>query len=346
MVGSISVTAEVDETAGALPAPHLISIVIPVYQGEKTLAALLQEIDPLRTPFVTESGHLAVVHEVVLVFDHGPDDSARVIRQLTEQYSYVRAVWLSKNYGQHAATLAGMASAGGEWIATIDEDGQHDPKAIATLLDTAMAEQASIVYAKPTNAAPHGFLRNISSKGAKWILAHLFVGSRAPEYQSFRLVVGDVGRSVAAYAGSNVYLDVALSWVAGSPAVAPVALRDEGDRRSGYSTRRLLSHFWRMVLTSGTRGLRVVSGIGTVFAIVGLVLTVWVIVSRLFGHDVPEGWASTIIVVLFSSGAILFALGVIAEYVGVSVNMALGKPAYLVVSDPANGPLGRPALRK
>lgn len=324
------------------PATHLVSIVIPVYGGERTLPALLDEIDVLRSPQLSPAGHPWVVHEVLLVDDRGRDGSARVMRELAERFSYVRTIWLSRNFGQHAATLAGMASSGGDWIATIDEDGQHDPADIAALLDAAMVAQASVTYAEPTNPAPHTAFRNITSKLAKRVLATLFAGSKsATEFHSFRLVLGDVGRSVAAYAGSNVYLDVALGWVATPHATAPLALRDEGGRRSGYSTRRLFSHFWRMVLTSGTRGLRIVSAIGVAFAVVGVGLGIWVVVSKLVGHDVPEGWASTIIIVLFSTGAILFALGVIAEYIGVAVNMALGRPSYLIVSDPERGPLGR-----
>ena len=325
--------------------PHQVSIVIPVYQGEQTLEGLLEEIDSLRAVSLSPGGRAFRVHEVVLVHDHGPDRSAEVIRRLAAKYDYVFPVWLSRNYGQHPATLAGMASSGGEWIATIDEDGQHNPVDIANLLDVAMDEQAAVVYADPQNPAPHGPLRNASSKGAKWLLSRVFAGAQSTTYQSFRLILGDVGRSVAAYAGSGVYLDVALSWVAGKPAQAPTMLRSEG-RRSGYSYRRLFSHFWRMVVSSGTRGLRLVSFLGVVFAIFGIGIAIWVLISRFGGHAVPEGWASTVMIVLLSSGATLFALGVIAEYIGVAVNMAMGKPPYLIVGDSADGPLGRDALRR
>lgn len=321
--------------------PHVVSIVIPVYGGARTLPGVLAEIVPLTQATTTPDGNEFVVDEVVLVYDNGRDESPEVIRALADEHPFVRPVWLSRNYGQHAATLAGMASTGGEWIVTLDEDGQHDPADIAVLLDTAMREQAPLVYAKPLNKPSHGFLRNTASRGAKWVLTKLFAGSNAPDYQSFRLVLGSIGRGVAAYSGSGVYLDVALGWVAPPAATAPIMLRDEGDRVSGYSTRRLISHFWRMVLTSGTRGLRFVSLLGVVFALLGVALTLWVIVSRLIGSEVPEGWASTIVIVLLSSGAILVSLGIIAEYVGVSVNMSLGKPPYLIVGDPKNGPLGR-----
>jgi undecaprenyl-phosphate 4-deoxy-4-formamido-L-arabinose transferase len=298
-------------------------------------------------PRVTPAGNRYVVSEVLLVFDHGPDDSAGVIRALAERHETVRGVWLSRNFGQHPATLAGMASAGGDWVVTMDEDGQHDPRAIADLLDTAMTNQSTLVYALPSNKAPHGFIRNAASKGAKKVVSALLSSKDAPNYQSFRLVTGEVARSVAAYAGNAVYLDVALGWIASNVSTCAVALREEGDRQSGYHFRSLLSHFWRMVISSGTRGLRMVSLIGAIFALAGIGLAIYLLIAYLTGHGAgQQGWTSTMIVILISAGAILFSLGVIAEYVGVNVNMAMGKPAYLIVSDPAAGPLGRARIEE
>ena len=321
---------------------NTVSVVIPVYGGERTLAGVVDEIARMTETVRTPDGYLVRVVETILVYDNGRDDSPRVMRDLAETYPWVRPVWLSRNYGQHAATLAGMASSGGEWVVTLDEDGQHDPAYILSLLDTAMRDNAALVYAKPTNPAPHGLIRNAASKTAKWMLTKFFGNVNAPDYQSYRLMLGSVARSVAAYAGANVYLDVALGWIVGRSTTSPVHLRSEGDeRQSGYSRRRLLSHFWRMVLSNGTRGLRIVSFLGVLFAAVGVALTIFILISHLFGDNAPAGWASTIIIVTVTTGAILFSLGVIAEYVGISVNMAMGKPPYLITSDPAHGPLGR-----
>lgn len=321
--------------------PHEVSIVIPVYGGERTLPGLLAEIEPLTDITPTPDGYLFRVVEVLLVYDNGNDDSPHVMREAAERYDWVRPIWLSRNFGQHAATLAGMASSGGEWIVTLDEDGQHDPADIGVLLDAAMRTRSGVVYAKPVNKPSHGFLRNTASRGAKWLLTRLSADSNAPDYQSYRLILGSLGRGLAAYSGAGVYLDVALGWVAPKPATAPIRLRDEGERRSGYTARRLFSHFWRLVITSGTRGLRLVSFLGFVFGVVGLVIALYILIARLTGTDVPEGWASTIVVMLLGSGAILVSLGIIAEYIGVSVNMSLGKPPYLITADPEMGPLGR-----
>lgn len=319
---------------------HRISVVIPVYQGAATLRSVIAEVSPLVEGFTTPAGHAARVDEVVLAFDRGPDGSDVVIRELAEEHTWIKPVWLSRNFGQHAATLAGIASSGGDWVVTMDEDGQHDPAYVATLLDVALAQAADLVYAEPVNRPPHGFVRNSASKTSKRLLESVFGGGKASQFNSYRLILGEIARSVAAYAGNGVYLDVALGWVAANVVTAPVMLREEGDRRSGYSYRRLFAHFWRMILTSGTRGLRLVTGVGVLFFIGGILFALYLVVVRFAAGDIPEGWTSQMVLTALGFGVILVSLGIIAEYLGVAVNAALGKPAYLIVRDPAAGPLG------
>ena len=318
---------------------HRISVVIPVYQGEKTLASVIQEISPLTSGFTTSDGHLARVDEVVLANDRGPDRSDVVIRALAEEHRWIKPVWLSRNYGQHAATLAGIASSGGDWVVTLDEDGQHDPAFIGTLLDAALDRSADLVYASPLNRPPHGFVRNAASKLSKRLLESVFGGGNASQFNSYRLILGEIARSVAAYAGTGVYLDVALSWVSSRTVAAPVVLREE-DRRSGYSYKRLFAHFWRMILTSGTRGLRLVTATGVAFFVGGILFAIYLLIMRFAAGDIPEGWTSQMVLTALGIGVILVSLGIIAEYLGVAVNAALGRPAYLIVRDPAAGPLG------
>jgi len=330
-----------DSMAAPGQGPHRISIVIPVYQGEHTLGALVEEIALLTVPTPTAGGHELQVIELLLVNDQGPDRSDQVIRELAAKYDFIRPVWLSRNFGQHAATLAGMASSSGDWIVTMDEDGQHNPAEIGDFLDVALKQGVQLVYADPVNPPPHNPMRNGSSRLAKWVFSTFLTGKTESTFQSYRLVLGEIGRSVAAYSGSGVYLDVAMGWVSGPAAACPVRLRDEGGRPSGYSTAALLSHFVHLVLSSGTRALRMVSALGVLFGAGGLCFALYLLIVRFTTNTIPQGWTSTMVVVLVSTGAILFSLGVIAEYLGVVVNMAMGKPLYLIVGDPQDGPLGR-----
>jgi undecaprenyl-phosphate 4-deoxy-4-formamido-L-arabinose transferase len=317
---------------------HDLAIVVPVYQGERTLAALVGEIAPLALGATTPGGRAFRVSELLLVHDGARDASASVMEALGEKHPFLRLIWLSRNFGQHPATLAGMASTAADWVVTLDEDGQQDPRDIARLLDAALDQDALLVYAEPVDRPPHGALRNLASRAAKAASTRLLGGSNIGAFNSYRLIRGDVARGVAAYCGANVYLDVALSWVVPGACHCPVKLRAERSRPSGYSLRRLLSHFWQLVLTSGTRPLRLISLMGGGSILLGVAISGWVLWGRL-AHQVPvPGWTSMIIVVCVSSGLVLFALGIIAEYLGVAVSMAMGKPPYLIVARPSGQP--------
>ncbi|MGA7077474.1 MAG: glycosyltransferase [Terriglobales bacterium] len=319
--------------------PFEVSVVVPVYQGERTLEALADEIAPLTVPQMTPGGRRFRIVELLLVHDGAMDRSADVMRGLCSRHPFVRMIWLSRNYGQHPATLAGMASTVAEWVVTLDEDGQQDPQDIGRMLEVALDNRARLVYARPTNSPPHGFLRNKLSEITKWLSSRLLGGSLGA-FNSFRLIEGEVARGVAAYCGANVYLDVALSWVIGKARHCPVALRTERGRPSGYTPMRLLRHFWQLVLTAGTLPLRFIAVLGSTSILFAVVMSSFEAWQRVH-HKIPvQGWTSMFIVTCLFGGVILVSLGIIAEYLGVAVSMAMGKPAYLIVSRPAED-LGR-----
>ncbi|RYZ04955.1 MAG: glycosyltransferase [Myxococcales bacterium] len=315
------------------PAVYEVSLVVPVYQGERTLGALVSEVVPLTTPHRTPKGRMFRISELLLVHDGAVDGSAGVIKALSQEHDFVRPLWLSRNFGQHPATLAGMASTVGTWVATLDEDGQQDPRDVGALLDTALDESSRLVYASPKNPPPHGALRNAASKLAKWVAVRLLavpIGA----FNSFRLIEGEVARGVAAYCGANVYLDVALSWVVGKASHCKVMLREERGRRSGYTLQRLLRHFWQLVITSGTRPLRFISLLGMI-AVVGSFAFSGISIYQRLQHQIPiPGWTSTIVVICLLAGLTLISLGIVAEYLAFAVGMAMGRPAYLIVSRP------------
>ena len=105
------------------PAEHTLAVVVPVYHGEHTLQPLIAELAQLTLRQWTPAGHAYRVTEVLLVHDCGPDRSDETIRCLAANHGFVLPVWLSRNFGQHAATLAGMASTTADWVVTMDEDG-------------------------------------------------------------------------------------------------------------------------------------------------------------------------------------------------------------------------------
>ena len=342
MLVSESAEREVDSLNEKI---HSVSVVIPVYNGGNTLPGLLAEIEALTVALRSPGGNFFTVSEVLLVWDGGSPQSAAALRELGSKYSWARPIWLSRNFGQHAATLAGMSSTSGEWVVTLDEDGQHDPAYIGQLLDCALDEHVQLVYAAPTNGRPHGFLRNVGSASARWMFNRLVGESEIDQFHSYRLMLGEVARGTAAYTGPGVYLDVALSWVVATSSTTPVPMRTEGREASNYSFKKLLAHFGRLVISSGTRPLAIVSVIGFVFFMLGIIFSLWVLFQRFFTDSVPQGWTSSFVATLVVGGLTLLSLGVIAQYLRTAVNMSLGKPLYVVVEDPTTHFPQNPATR-
>ncbi|MEQ1601759.1 MAG: glycosyltransferase [Methylophilaceae bacterium] len=320
---------------------HRISIVIPVYAGEHTLPTLIAEIEPLTLPQTTPNDNSFIICEVLLAHDCGPDRSDKTLETLSAQYPFVQPVWLSRNYGQHAATMAGMASATGDWVVTMDEDGQQNPTDIGSMLDSAISSSLQLVYAQPINPPPHGWLRNILSKTAKEISTRMLGNRTIGRFNSFRLVDGEIARTLAAYCGNGVYLDVGLFWIAGRIGHCPVLLRNELGRPSGYSYLKLIGHFWSLILTTGTRPLRLITVLGFSSIVLAFAIAAYALYGKFYGQVPVQGWASLLIVVSFFSGSILAALGVIAEYLAVTMGIVMGKPLYVVSTKPT-----RPAIRK
>ena len=253
----------------APPVSQTLSVVIPVYRAGPALEATCREILEVCTDVSPVPTVAVRLEELILVCDNPglPDDVLAHLAGLADLDERVRVVWLSRNFGQHPATVAGIVSTNGDWVVTMDEDGQHDPAFIRDMLATAGRNRTPLVYAAPTNARPHGAMRNAGS----WVSGRVArsVSGVPVRFHSFRLLEGGLARSACAYAGENVFLDVALAWTCGTPSACPVQLRQESVP-SAYSYRRLLSHFWRLVVSSGTRPLRAIAAAGLLVAVSGL----------------------------------------------------------------------------
>ena len=152
---------------------------------------------------------------------------------------------------------------------------------------------------------------------------------------------GEIARTLAAYCGNGVYLDVGLFWITQRVGHCPVTLRNELGRPSGYSYLKLFGHFWNLILTTGTRPLRLITLMGFCSVVLAFAIAAYALYGKLTGEIAVEGWASLLMVVAFFSGGILTALGVIAEYLAVTMGIVMGKPLYVVSTKPT-----RPSVLK
>lgn len=307
-----------------------LSVVIPVFRAGGALADAVSEALAVLDRFELTPGAVVELVELILVCDNpalSVSDRAAVCA-LENVDPRVRTLWLSRNFGQHPATIAGIVSTNGDWVVTMDEDGQHDPHQVAEMLATAARMSTPLVYASPTNVRPHGRIRNAGSKLTR-TLFRVLSGAKA-DFHSFRLIEGSVARSACAYVGDGVYFDVAMAWSCGSAAACPMPMRERDAGPSSYNYRKLASHFWRMVLTTGARPLRLVAVAGLLVAFLGVLVAGIVVQRRLSGDfSTAPGWTSLMVAQLLIGGGLLITLAVLSEYVSFAVRNSIGKPLYV-----------------
>ncbi len=313
----------------ALP-PQTVCVVVPVYRGAKTLSSLVEEINALTSQHKTAEGVIFNVTEIVLVWDGAVDDSASVMERLAKENSFVRTVWLSRNFGQHAATLAGIAGSTADWVVTLDEDGQHNPADIPELLEQALESNQQLVYGMAANTAPHGFVRNTGSKVAHWAFSRLTGDKAFNRFSSFRLIRGDIARSLAAFCGNGVYLDAALNWVAAESGTVSVVLRQEGRPASSYNLSKLVEHFSRLIFCSKKTPLRLVLAMGVFTVLLSFGLAGYALFQKYAGNVPVQGWTSLFILISFFFGILMLAIGILAEYIGLILSLSMGKPLFLI----------------
>lgn len=306
-----------------------LSVVVPVYRAGPGLDAVVRELLDVATSFAVADGVQLDLDEIVLVCDNPrlPAETRAALRALEDLDPRVRTIWLARNFGQHPATIAGIVSTNGDWVVTMDEDGQHDPAHIPAMLLTTAEAGATLTYARPTNPPPHGRARNLASRSAKRLFRRL--SGAGVDFHSFRLLEGSIARSACAYIGENVYLDVALRWSCGDAAICPLSMRQELNEESSYDFRSLIRHFWRMVVSTGTRPLRLIAMGGVVVAVLGVVVAAIVLQRRLSGAFPAPGWTSVMVALLILVGGLFISLAVVAEYVGFAVRNTIGKPLYV-----------------
>jgi glycosyltransferase involved in cell wall biosynthesis len=315
----------------ASPPTIALSFVIPVYRGEQFLEKLVGRLDELRRHL--ESGSRpARLLEAIFVCDEPVDGSARVLTGLAPKHAWMTVVHLSRNAGQHGATAAGMLHTSGDWVISIDEDGQHDPFQVLSLLDAALPTGRDVCYAQPT-AAVHGrWWRNASSRLAKHFVAWVVGDPMVPLFNSFRLMRGEIARAGGALAGHEFYLDVALRWLTDRITVARLELQDPRNV-SGYTFRSLLSHFRRLIMAYHPPILRWLPALGFVGAFVCLILGMVAAVARaLYPGSIPvQGWTSLFVMVTFSTALMVSLFGLVLDRLNGTLSRAQGRPAFMFV---------------
>ncbi len=312
-----------------------VSLVVPVYSGEDYLVPLTDAIESVRRNWLDKDFPMLIA-EAIFVDDHSRDNSDKLLAELADKYSWMTYLQLSRNFGQHPATIAGILHTAGDWVVTLDEDLQHHPDRIIELLERAVTTSSDLVYARPVGAVHGKRSRDTSSRLFKRLMVWLTGNPYINKANSFRLIRGEVARGAASACNYETYLDVALYWFTTSIEVMDMKMTDERFQqtgKSGYSFRSLISHARRMLVTSQIKVLRVGALLGVMAVMMTIALALFIFIQKIVSPEsVPvQGWTSTIISIFFFGGITLMMISVLLEFVSTLVQSTLGKPSYFLV---------------
>lgn len=298
------------------------SVVVPVYNGAVSLDELCQKI-------MTFFNSTKYTYEIIFVDDRSKDHSWELIKKIhAENPSVVRGIRLSRNFGQHNATCSGFKAAKGNFIVTMDDDLESSPEDIQLLIDHQKKNNSDLVYGNyinPDKAIARKFFKAIYRSIAK-----IVEGKARVNGSSFRLVKSGLAKQVESQATHFVFIDEAFLWY--TEEIEFVDVKHHSSRRgnSNYSLFGLFKLTGEVVLYSSILPLKLVKYVGFIFAMINMLIGVYYLYKKFaHGFAIP-GYASIIISVLFSTGVIMFVLGVIGEYLGKMFRIMNNRPVYSV----------------
>ncbi len=317
---------EMSAVAGLRPAPAL-SIVVPCHnevavlpETARHLAALLDDLQG--------AGRIAAAPQVWLIDDGSRDATWPLIEQLGQRDARFRGLKLSRNVGHQRALMAGLATAPGDVVVSIDADLQDDPWVIGAMVD-AFRGGADIVLGIRSDRSSDSWFKRASARGYYRALRGLGV-EVVFDHADFRLLSRIALDALAQYQETNLFLRALIPQLGFTVATVPYRRAERFAGTSKYSLRKMLALALDGVTSFSIRPLRLITLLGFAVSLVSFGLGFWALGTALFGSAVVPGWASTTVPVFMICGVQMLCLGIIGEYVGKIYFESKHRPRYIV----------------
>ncbi len=296
-----------------------LSVIIPVYNGQRTIRGLVERL---------EKALEALSYEIVLVNDGSRDDSEQTCRQLVREYTRVKLISLRRNFGEFNAVMCGLNEASGAYCVMIDDDFQNPPEEIIKLLHTADEGGYDVVYTY-YDQKEHALYRNLGSRVVNWVTSYLLHKPRKLYLSSFKLIRREVVAEIVRYKGPYPYIDGLVFRCTRNIGTVNVKHQKREAGRSNYTWKKLISLLLNILFCYSTLPIRVFIPIGLSLFGLGSVLLVYLFVQWIQGPD-PKGWQVVTAMLLFIGGLQFTLMSVLGEYIGKGFLDQSGQPQYVI----------------
>ncbi len=297
------------------------SVIVPVFNSEKTLEEICDRISA-----VFETLHKSF--EILFIDDGSTDNSwDKIIMLKQKSPESVKAIKLSKNFGQHNATFCGLNFAEGDFIITIDDDLQTPPEEIPKLINTMNDDNSDMVYGYYKNKK-HSAFRNTGSAMLKKT-GKLLKKSKG-EGSSFRLFTKELSEKILKHSQNFVFIDELLLWYTDDISFASVEHFKRKEGSSGYSKIKLINLALNLMVYYSAIPLKIMTWGGLISSVISFLTGLYFLLRKIIFHHVPVGYTSLIVAILFSTSLIIFSLGIIGEYIYRMYMLQNKKPSFSI----------------
>lgn len=306
-------------TSAATP---VVSVVSPVYCCAGCLRELCARVAETLAPLTAD-------YEIVLVDDASPDEAWSVLRELSASDPRIKALRLSRNFGQHYAIAAGLASTRGSWVVVMDCDLQDRPEEIAALLAKARSENYDAVFGKRVTRKD-GWGKRFTSRAFYAVLNYLTGAQHDADTANFGVFSRTLVDVINRMPEQSRCFPLMVKWTGMNIGTLAVDHESRAIGQSSYSLRKRIRLAIDIVLSYSDKPLRLVAKLGIGFAFLAMLIACLGVYRYTVGDVQVAGYTSIIASMWLLAGIILFCLGVIGLYVGRTFENVKGRPHYIV----------------
>lgn len=302
----------------------LFSIVVPVYHNASSLPDLLTEIQKVADKSPADD------FEFIFVDDGSGDNSFEILDTLAEDEPRMRVVKLSRNFGSNPAIMAGLSQAKGDAVAAIAADLQDPPELIHDMIELWREDNKVVIAARQDREDP--FPTSLLADTFYKLFRRYAIKTMPERGFDFFLIDQQVCGLINDIQENNAYLMGLILWLGFDPYVLYYdrQAREEKYGQSMWTMAKKLKYFVDSFVAFSYFPIRLASGLGMLFSVLGLVYAIWVIVARLFLGIEAEGWASLMVVVLIAAGVQMLILGIIGEYMWRNLDETRRRPRFII----------------
>lgn len=298
-----------------------ISVVSPVYRGEKMVAELVhRNVEALSS--ITDN------YEILLINDASPDNSWRAIERECQKNPHVKGLNLSRNFGQHYAITAGLSYASGEWIVVMDCDLQDRPEEIPNLYKMAKTGYDSVLAQRIQRS--HSLLKRIGSKCFYRIFSYLTDTKQDASVANFGIYHKNVINAVLSMGDAMRYFPAQIQWVGFKRTYLPIQHDERAEGESTYNLRRLLRLAFDTIISFSDKPMQLMVKMGLFVTLTSFIIGIIYVIRYCMGLIEVMGFASLILSLWLLGGIIISLIGVVGIYLGKLFEKAKERPTFIV----------------